>query len=64
MTHLKIFLLLIVCALSVLDGKAQTGIALTDELNGKRIGVIGDSYVRKKKDGGEGADTAKAATLK
>ena len=46
MTHLKIFLLLIVCALSVLDGKAQTGIALTDELNGKRIGVIGDSYVR------------------
>ena len=28
MTHLKIFLLLIVCALSVLDGKAQTGIAL------------------------------------
>lgn len=46
MTHLKIFLLLIVCALSVLDGKAQTGIALADELNGKRIGVIGDSYVR------------------
>ena len=50
MTHLKIFLLLIVCALSVLDGKAQTGIALTDELNGKRIGVIGDSYVRNHKE--------------
>ena len=28
MTHLKIFLLLIVCALSVLDGKAQTGIEI------------------------------------
>lgn len=50
MTHLKIFLLLIVCALSVLDGKAQTGIALADELNGKRIGVIGDSYVRNHKE--------------
>ena len=50
MTHLKIFLLLIVCALSVLDGKAQTGIALTDDLNGKRIGVLGDSYVRNHKE--------------
>lgn len=50
MTHLKIFFLLIVCALSVLDGKAQTGIALADELNGKRIGVIGDSYVRNHKE--------------
>ena len=47
MTHLKIFLLLIVCALSVLDGKAQTGIALTDELNGKRIGVIGEALFHK-----------------
>lgn len=50
MTHLKIFLLLIVCAFSVQQVDAQSSRTAVDELNGKRLGVIGDSYVRNHKE--------------
>lgn len=50
MTHLKIFLLLIVCAFSAQAANAQNSKTTVDELNGKRIGVIGDSYVRNHKE--------------
>ena len=50
MTQLRLFLLLIVCALCSLESNAQTCNLGSNELNGKRIAVIGDSYVKNHKE--------------
>lgn len=50
MTQLRLFLLFIVCVFLDLEGNAQAITATTNELRGKRIGVMGDSYVRNHKE--------------
>lgn len=50
MVQLRIFLVVVACVLFGLESSAQVGTSTVDELSGKRIGVIGDSYVRNHKE--------------
>ena len=50
MIHLRSFLVLIICVFYSLGSNAQINGVTADEFTGKRIGVIGDSYVRNHKE--------------